>query len=42
CIISGGGAPWLAPHIAAPLIQKDNLVLEGLLHIAQTESAGIK
>lgn len=42
CIISGGGAPWLGPHIAAPLIQKDNLVLEGLLHIAQTESAGIK
>lgn len=42
CIISGGGAPWLAPHIALPVIQIDNLALEGLLHIAKSESAGAK
>lgn len=42
CIIGGGGAAWLAPHIAPPLKQIDNLVLEGLLRIAQSESAGSK
>jgi type III pantothenate kinase len=42
CIISGGGASWLAPHLAEPVMRIDNLVLEGLLHIAQAESAGSK
>lgn len=42
CIISGGGAPWLAPHIASPVKQIDNLALEGLLRIAQSENIGSK
>jgi type III pantothenate kinase len=42
CIISGGGAPWLAPYVESPVMQVENLALEGLLHIAQSESAGTK
>jgi type III pantothenate kinase len=42
CIISGGGAPWLVPHMESPLMQIDNLALEGLLRIAKSESAGLR
>jgi type III pantothenate kinase len=38
CIISGGSALWLAPHLAQPVLQTDNLVLEGLLQMAKSES----
>jgi type III pantothenate kinase len=39
CIISGGGATLLLPHIKVPLpIFVDNLVLEGLKVIAQEKS----
>ena len=30
CLLSGGAAPCLAPHLRLPLRQVDNLVLEGL------------
>ena len=42
CIISGGAASQLAPHLASPVMQIENLVLEGLLQIAKSESAGAK
>ncbi len=38
CFISGGAAALLAPYLGEPKIQVDNLVLEGLLHIANAES----
>jgi type III pantothenate kinase len=34
CVISGGAAPALLPHLAIPLRVVDNLVLEGLARIA--------
>ncbi|MES2770933.1 MAG: type III pantothenate kinase [Pseudomonadota bacterium] len=34
CVLSGGGAALLAPHLALPLRQFDNLVLEGLRYLA--------
>ncbi|MGB8338205.1 MAG: type III pantothenate kinase [Burkholderiales bacterium] len=40
-IIGGGGADWLVPHLNEPVIRVDNLVLEGLLHIAKSESMGM-
>jgi type III pantothenate kinase len=36
CLISGGAAEWLAPHLAQPTIRIENLVLEGLLKIGTT------
>jgi type III pantothenate kinase len=39
CILSGGAIAWIAPHISEPKIQTDNLVLEGILQIAKSESA---
>ena len=30
CLLSGGAAAALAPHLAAPLVRVDNLVLDGL------------
>lgn len=38
CLISGGGATLLLPHIRMPTIIIDNLVLEGLRVIAQESS----
>lgn len=34
CLLSGGAAPTLVPHLALPLRTVDNLVLEGLARIA--------
>jgi type III pantothenate kinase len=34
CLLSGGAADELAPHLALPLRRVDNLVLEGLVRIA--------
>jgi type III pantothenate kinase len=34
-VLSGGAAAVLAPHVAMPLVTVDNLVLEGLLTVAQ-------
>ena len=39
CVLSGGNASELAPLLDLPLAQIDNLVLEGLAHMA-TEDAG--
>jgi type III pantothenate kinase len=36
CLISGGAAEWLAPHIEQPVMRFENLVLEGLLMIGTT------
>ena len=36
CIVSGGGATFIAPHLNLKVQVVDNLVLEGLLTIAQT------
>lgn len=38
CLISGGGAALLLPHLELPTIMVDNLVLEGLKAIAQQRS----
>lgn len=38
CVMSGGGAALLLPHIKIPTIIVDNLVLEGLRLIAQARS----
>jgi type III pantothenate kinase len=38
CILSGGGAALIAPHLNLEVKVVDNLVLEGLLTIAQTPS----
>lgn len=35
CLLSGGAAPTLVPHLALPLRTVDNLVLEGLARIAE-------
>lgn len=35
CLLSGGAAPQLAPHISFPFRPVENLVLEGLVHYAQ-------
>lgn len=34
CVLSGGGAPLLAPHLPFPALIQDNLVLDGLAVIA--------
>jgi type III pantothenate kinase len=34
CLLSGGAAPAIAPHLAIPLQRIDNLVLEGVARIA--------
>ena len=34
CLLSGGAAEELAPHLGVPLRRVDNLVLEGLLRLA--------
>jgi type III pantothenate kinase len=34
CLVSGGDAPGLAPHLAGPVEVVDNLVLEGVLVLA--------
>lgn len=39
CILSGGAAPALAPHLQLPLRQVDNLVLEGLRCLALNPNA---
>ncbi len=36
CIISGGGAVWLVPHLDQPVVRVENLVLEGLLQIGRS------
>ncbi len=38
CILSGGAAADLLPHLAAPLRQVDHLVLEGLLQVAKAST----
>jgi type III pantothenate kinase len=35
CYLAGGAAPEIAPHLAAPVELVDNLVLEGVLALAQ-------
>jgi type III pantothenate kinase len=35
-LLSGGAAAVLAPHVAQPVVTVENLVLEGLLTVAQT------
>lgn len=37
CLLSGGAAAALAPHLELPLRRVDNLVLEGLAHAAGVE-----
>ena len=34
CFLAGGAAPELAPHLTAPVELVDNLVLEGVLVLA--------
>lgn len=34
CVISGGGAPALVPHLEAPAMVVENLVLEGVIALA--------
>ncbi|HLU76785.1 MAG TPA: type III pantothenate kinase [Burkholderiales bacterium] len=34
CVISGGGAPALVPHLEAPVMMAENLVLEGVVALA--------
>jgi type III pantothenate kinase len=38
CILSGGAAAELLPHLAAPIRQIDYLVLEGLLRVAKASA----
>ena len=38
CVLSGGGAALLAPHLSLEVKVVDNLVLEGLLTIADDET----
>lgn len=38
CVISGGAAEMLLPHIGQPIMRVDNLVLEGILQIANSET----
>lgn len=38
CILSGGAAADLLPHLAAPIRQVDHLVLEGLLQVAKAST----
>ena len=38
CILTGGAAHWIAPHLNRPAQLVDNLVLEGLLLFAQKEN----
>lgn len=41
CVISGGGASVLAPHLEAPVMLVENLVLEGVVALADAaEQAG--
>jgi pantothenate kinase type III len=35
CLLNGGAAGSLAPHLECPLRLVDNLVLEGLAHMRQ-------
>lgn len=37
CVISGGAAEMLLPHIRQPVMRVDNLVLDGILQIANSE-----
>jgi len=39
CYLAGGAAPDLAPYLAPPLELVDNLVLEGVLALADEHSA---
>lgn len=39
CLLGGGGAEALAPALAIPLRQVDNLVLDGLAAVARSEHA---
>jgi len=39
CILTGGGADWIAPYLNRPFQVVDNLVLEGLRLLAQQEKA---
>ena len=36
CLLSGGAAGALAPHLSQPFMQVDNLVLEGLARVAES------
>jgi type III pantothenate kinase len=38
-LLSGGSADILEPHLYAPLARVENLVLEGLVHIASNTTA---
>ena len=40
CIISGGAADEIAPHLTAPVEVVDNLVLEGVLALAEGSTRG--
>jgi len=36
CYLAGGAAPEIAPHLGAPVEHVENLVLEGVLALAET------
>ena len=38
CILTGGGADWIAPYLNRPCQVVDNLVLEGIRVLAQKEN----
>ncbi|MDR3351834.1 MAG: type III pantothenate kinase [Zoogloeaceae bacterium] len=42
CILSGGATPLLAPRLSLPLLQRPNLVLEGMRRIHQGSEDGIE
>ncbi|MRR10348.1 type III pantothenate kinase [bacterium] len=41
CLVSGGAAPALLPHLTLPRRAVENLVLEGLARIASADGSGI-
>lgn len=40
CVISGGGAPALVPHLQIPAMVVENLVLEGVVALAEEQMHG--
>ncbi|MGV3654024.1 MAG: type III pantothenate kinase [Noviherbaspirillum sp.] len=39
CVLAGGAAAWIAPHLAVPHARADNLVLTGLQVVTRLEQA---
>ena len=40
CLLTGGAAPSLAPHLQIPFLQVDNLILDGLVRYGATQQSG--